>query len=439
MTLGSQDYAALSNDAYRDLKVGRRAPGQEEHVSLNGHDYKVLEHVSNRFNGYQGTIYQRVDTQEIVVSHRGTEQIARDGLLADGGMVVARYNVQAADALALTQRALAYAAKEGRDLGQAPEVTVTGHSLGGALAQISAHHYNLKGETFNAYGAASLGYRIPEGGTSVVNHVMTADPVSAASPHFGQVRVYATPREIDTLGDWGFSNSRLRILIPDSALGAAANSFDSHKLVNFLGEDSVLGRPETQALARDNVKMIDEYRDKMELLRSGVTTGTRGLPGGVKDLFDHLRGPLEPGEPARREAERQGRPIGMLRIDDAGHVGNPLFNDALRGVHAQDARVGRTPDGMSAQLAGSLAAEMHVAGGQRIDEVLMSADASRSFALQGEGGDPGHLRVSVDTTCAMNTPLEQSSQRIEQQAAGQALAREQQLEQTQATQRNLHA
>src|SRR3546814_9639280 len=77
-----------------------------------------------------------------------------------------------------------------------PEVTVTGHSLGGTLAQITAHHFDLRGETFNAYGAASLGYRIPEGGDRVLNHVMAADVVSAASPHYGQVRVYAKPREI---------------------------------------------------------------------------------------------------------------------------------------------------------------------------------------------------------------------------------------------------
>ncbi|WP_325051583.1 hypothetical protein [Stenotrophomonas sp. ZAC14D2_NAIMI4_7] len=28
-------------------------------------------------------------------------------------------------------------------------VHVTGHSLGGALAQITAHHYNLPGDAFN--------------------------------------------------------------------------------------------------------------------------------------------------------------------------------------------------------------------------------------------------------------------------------------------------
>lgn len=129
MSFNSQDYAALSEDAYKDYAVGRRAPGQDEIVPINGHKYRILEHVDNRLNGYQGTIYQRVDTNEIVVAHRGTEQIARDAVLTDGGMVVARTNVQAPDAIALTQRALAYAKKEGQDLGQRPpEVTVTGHS-----------------------------------------------------------------------------------------------------------------------------------------------------------------------------------------------------------------------------------------------------------------------------------------------------------------------
>ncbi|WP_242015880.1 MULTISPECIES: hypothetical protein [Stenotrophomonas] len=32
--------------------------------------------------------------------------------------------------------------------------------MGGALAQITAHHYNLPGDAFNPYGAAGLAYRL---------------------------------------------------------------------------------------------------------------------------------------------------------------------------------------------------------------------------------------------------------------------------------------
>jgi hypothetical protein len=55
MTITSQDYAGISDDAYKDRAVGRRAPGKEEKVTFNGHEYKILEHVNNRLNGYQGT------------------------------------------------------------------------------------------------------------------------------------------------------------------------------------------------------------------------------------------------------------------------------------------------------------------------------------------------------------------------------------------------
>ena len=159
----SQEYAGLAGDAYADHKVGRHVPGVGEPVSINGVDYRVVEHANNAKTGYQGTIYERVQGGDIVVAHRGTEEIWKDAVVADGSMVTARTNPQADDAIALTGRALEYAREVGAKPGQkTPEVSVTGHSLGGTLAQVSAHHYDLRGETFNAYGAASLDRRIAE-------------------------------------------------------------------------------------------------------------------------------------------------------------------------------------------------------------------------------------------------------------------------------------
>ncbi|WP_425534823.1 lipase family protein, partial [Xanthomonas oryzae] len=202
---------------------------------------------------------RRESSGEIVVAHRATEGAVND-VLTDASMVTSRSNPQAADALALTKNAMDIAKDVGKRTGHQPEVTVTGHSLGGALAQVSAHHYDLKGETFNAYGAASLNYRIPEGGNSLINHVMASDPVSAASPYFGQVRMYAKPDEIATLSGAGYSNSKANFLIPDYPLVAAGRSLGAHMLGNFLGEHSALKDPGACPLAEKNARMIDEYR-----------------------------------------------------------------------------------------------------------------------------------------------------------------------------------
>ncbi len=149
MSIPSPQYAGLSDDAYKDRAVGRRAPGHEEIVTIEGERYAVLDHVNNQSNGYQGTVYRRESSGEIVVAHRGTEGAVND-VLTDATMVTSRTNPQAADALALTKNAMDIAKDVGKRTGHQPEVTVTGHSLGGALAQVSAHHYGLKGETFNA-------------------------------------------------------------------------------------------------------------------------------------------------------------------------------------------------------------------------------------------------------------------------------------------------
>ncbi|QHG87869.1 hypothetical protein K6978_14575 [Xanthomonas cucurbitae] len=156
----------------------------------------------NRPSGYQGVVYQNVDTKEVVVAHRGTEpdrELLKDGVYADGGMVLTRHNAQAADAIELTQRAIELAERQEKRDGLKREVTVTGHSLGGGLTQFTAHHFGLKGQTFNAYGATSLDRRIPEGGNEVINHVMAGDVVSAASWNCGRVEIYVASRENATL------------------------------------------------------------------------------------------------------------------------------------------------------------------------------------------------------------------------------------------------
>ena len=435
----SRDYAALADDAYKDRVVGRRIPGQEEKVHLNGHQYKIREHVSDPRTGYQGTLYQRVDSKELVVAHRGTAEIIKDGMLNDAAMVLARSNPQAAQAIALTGRALDEGKRLSDNVGHDIPVTVTGHSLGGSLAQITAHHHGLKGETFNAYGAVSLsGSRIPEGGHSVINHVMAADAVSAASPHFGQVRVYARQHEIDTLSQAHYSNSALNVLIPDYPITAAAASLDSHKMGQFIGDESVLLMGGARQLAAANARMIQEYRSDIDGLRTGATVISRGVPGGVIDAYDKLRGPLEPGEPARRHTGQGNPDREDAHMDQPGHPGYSLFKDAQRGVHDQDARVGRTPDHASDQLAGSLATQMHAAGGNRIDAVLMSEDAARTFAVQGRVDDPAHLRVAVDTVPAMNTPLDQSSRALQAAAeTRQAEQQDQQFTQVQSSTRSM--
>jgi hypothetical protein len=79
------------------------------------------------------------------------------------------------------------------------QITVAGHSLGGTLAEIEASEFKLRGATFNAYGAADLGYGVPAGGTQIKNYVMACDVVSAASRHFGEVIPLASDADVQSL------------------------------------------------------------------------------------------------------------------------------------------------------------------------------------------------------------------------------------------------
>ncbi len=316
MSVGSQEYAGLAND---NRGHGGRAGGTEAPVWIEGVKYDVLEQYDSLRTGYHGTIYQRAATGEIVVAHRGTEfdrELLQDGHPPDADRMLACSDLRLPEAMALTWRAMALAVKhaEARGVAAAP-VTTTGHSLGGGLAQITAFRLELRGEAFNPHGAASLGHGVPEGGHRFINHVIATDAVSAASRHYGQVRIYA--REQDVLALWLAGYGRFEQM-PERMLGvttAARTRLASHHMHNFLGIDgdgkpavSVLQDPATLQRAQENRQAIVDYREQFQRTRGGIGPGraaSQARSGGGQpvrtatddcDVLARLRPPPRPTE-----------------------------------------------------------------------------------------------------------------------------------------------
>src|SRR3546814_16828550 len=110
MMLSSQQYANLADHGYgRDQQGNTVELGGlvDKVIKIEGIEYKILAH-PDKPSGYQGTIYQRADTDQIVVAHRGTEfdrEPLRDGVFADGVQGFGTVTSQAEEAITLAREA----------------------------------------------------------------------------------------------------------------------------------------------------------------------------------------------------------------------------------------------------------------------------------------------------------------------------------------------
>ncbi len=64
---------------------------------------------------------------------------------------------------------------------------------------------------------------------------------------------------------------------------------------------------------------------------------------------------------------------------------------------------------MNPNLSGALALAARKEGLERIDQVILSEDASRAIAVQGDARSPMRRFANVDVVSGINTPLAQSS------------------------------
>ncbi|WP_363799808.1 XVIPCD domain-containing protein [Lysobacter firmicutimachus] len=434
MPISSLHYAELSNIAYDPPEPNRN--GQRDSITIGDVSYNIIDIADNRSSGYQGVMFQRSDTKEIVVAHRGTEFLGEpidDVTRADGGMVARRANQQAADAIEFTRRAMERAEMFG------VPITVTGHSLGGCLTQITAAKLGLYGETFNAFGAADLNMRIPEGGHQVVNHVMAADFVSSAGHHFGEVRVYASRHDVKSLSLAGYANNDRNYTDPRNFLVATGAGALSHSLHHFRDVDgnedrdlSVLRDPETRVNAHRFEAMIDKFRSDVWALREGMSIGgaaLRGPKGVAEEIMRHV--PEKPAESPFKDAHG-ALPTGAARPFDPRHCDHPdhsMHGAIHAGVERIYAQQGRSAGEAAERTSAALLANARESGLTRVDHVVAGRNQSAGtdvFAVQGELHDPAHKRAQTHTELAEQIPLETSFQRLAALHPQQAAAEEQQ-------------
>jgi hypothetical protein len=476
----TESYARLADDSYRDGTLLGKTP------------YKILSSI-DRSSGYHGVIYQNRETSDIVVAHRGTEfegDKLRDLLATDGQMALIKLNQQLDGARQAVELALQYAKVSGSGE-KAPEVSVTGHSLGGALAQMTAAEYGLRGETFNAYGAAGL-YGTPAGGTQVINHVRATDMVSAAGQHFGGVRIYATEQDVELLlrdGSPVRQQSPLEFIRDVAELSPGK----THRMTQFYGPDSIV-RPENFTLYEQNQADFDTYRnlirgsaliarevghapqiaatvgahlagsylaqkiigafdgnDELQRLRDqqlreeraaryealpGLGGGPRAHPGRPEWQYERaikeLKGYGDDG-PAKVPAESKRDPA------HPDHPDHAMLEQIRSRIREIDRSHGREFDERSERLSHSLLAEARWQRLSRVDHVLLSlpdhvtGKPENIFLVQGRMDDPAHLRLYVNIEAAITTPIAASDERLE--AINQRLAQEQTQAQQLAQQR----
>ncbi|SEN10379.1 putative chitinase [Luteibacter sp. UNCMF331Sha3.1] len=98
-------------------------------------------------------------------------------------------------------------------------------------------------------------------------------------------------------------------------------------------------------------------------------------------------------------------------LNEAAHPDHGLFRQAQSHVYGLDAKLGRTPDVYSDNLAGMLTVHARADGLERIDQIALSTDGHRLWAVQTPPGRSDHLfdlRTSVPTDAA-KTPITESS------------------------------
>ena len=244
--------------------------------------------------GYQGVAFGRRDATgavvEVVIANRGTEPLAFDGDWTSNFQM-------GRDQLPIQYQ---YAKQFFNDVLSAnagAQISITGHSLGGSLAQLLAADTGLAAVTFNPYGAKDLLSLIPSNDriqagdfSNIQNHQTALDGVSRlpGSTQLGDMQTHLAPSEkyaaaLVTLsgatGPIGFAATYL-----------AVRDIWSHSLGRF---DEVFPTPlPTYSLAKDFVDFARNLGNQINGIESSIISASDPIVTKLQNDFQQLSGTI---------------------------------------------------------------------------------------------------------------------------------------------------
>ncbi|CTP82231.1 hypothetical protein [Xanthomonas graminis] len=228
-----QALADAANDSYANRP--QRDVDTQKTVYFDSKKYQVFGYACDLANGFHATAYRSVAVpHNVIIAYRGTDPGLFSGetntekadhalttlqdIAVDAKMVRDTVNTQKAAADAFTAQMIAKATAQGilKDY-----VFAASHSLGGAVAEIEAAKYSLRGATYNGFGAADLIDGPPQPGFHVTNYRMSGDVVSAASPHLGEVVSLASQDDLQKGAAFARATGRAADDLDESVASAA--------------------------------------------------------------------------------------------------------------------------------------------------------------------------------------------------------------------------
>ena len=136
--------------------------------------------VFSAWAGFQAVAYKNTSTKEIIIAYRGTDSLL-DVIYSDAQIAFNLTPQQVNPAIQFYDSIYNNFQDEGYT------ISITGHSLGGTLAQYVAAQKQVSAVTFNAPGVS-----MPTGGNAsgIINYVNMNDFIGCLNPHLGETRYY---------------------------------------------------------------------------------------------------------------------------------------------------------------------------------------------------------------------------------------------------------